>query len=234
MTLALAVKCQQGIVLATDSLITVGLASEVGSFSYNENKIYRADGRYFSASIAGVTNDVDALKSFAQRYLKKLEMAETEDAEIIPEIESTLKIELQQFYADQGLPPPFSLLVSYASPPHQISLFKSSGLSVRAAAGIEIAGIGDISLIRYLSDSLYRPDLPLNEAIALAVLIISTAKEYCSQYCGGQINLETLTTEYPLRKWPSQSDISNLENFFKAQGKRYLRSLLAKGAEILR
>jgi 20S proteasome alpha/beta subunit len=234
MTLSLAVKYPHGIVLATDSLITVGTAAEVGSFSYHENKIYWTDGRYFSASLAGATNDTEALESFAHVFLKKLEAAESEDAEILPNVESTLQSELQRFYADTGVPPPFTLLVSYTAPPSQISLFKSSGLSVRSAKGIEITGLGDISLLRYLSDSLYRPDLPLNEAIALAVLIVSTAKRYCSQYCGGQTNLEILTTEYPLRKWPSQREISNLENFFQTNGERYLRSLLAKAAETLR
>jgi hypothetical protein len=233
MTIAVAIKCNDGLVLGADTLMAHGKPSEAGSFAHYETKTHGTDGRYFSASMVGA-GDSYHYRSLALSVMQKLNAGESEDVERLPDTRSILEAALTELASGINSMPDIVTLVGSVKPLHkQIDLFKTHDLVVDTALPIEVIGIGEESLVRYIKERLYRPNLSLRKAAALAVYIILVAKEYCPQYCGGPTDIEILRTEYPLRVSPSRQKIEELEGAFEKGGKRHLRALLEEASQLL-
>ena len=66
-------------------------------------------------------------------------------------------------------------------------MLKTDGLIVSPARPVEVFGIGENSLVRFLIDTLHDPNgQTLEEVSALAAFVVAAAKKYCPQYCGGE------------------------------------------------
>lgn len=233
MAIGVAIKCNDGLVLGADTLIAHGRPSETGSPVQYETKTHGTDGKYFSASMVG-TGDSYHYRSLALSVMQKLNAGESEDAERLPDTRSILEIALTELASGINSMPDIVTLVGSVKHLHkQIDLFKTHDLIVDMALPIEVIGIGKESLVSYLKERLYRPNLSLRKAVALAAYIILVAKEYCPQYCGGPTDIEILKTEYPLRVSPSRQKIEQLEEAFAIGGKRRLRALLEEASQLL-
>jgi 20S proteasome alpha/beta subunit len=230
MTLALAMKLNDGLVFGADSLMTHGTASEAGSFAHYEMKNRGYDGRYFSASIVGA-GDAVQYRSLALAVMLNHRDAESEDAEILPNTKEILEAQLSDLASKIGAIPSIITLVGCVKPyGSQIELLKTHNLVVENAEPFEVIGIGEESLVNYLKDRVFRRNMSLQEAAVLAVHILQVGKEYCPQYCGGPSDVEILKLEYPLRVVLTAKKIAELELRLREGAKRHLQSLIVEGA----
>lgn len=228
-TIGVAVMCKEGIVLGADRLMTHDAMPGQGAFAHYTTKTHGADGKYFATSMAGAGNAF-VIEFFASSFTKKLLDSETEDGASIPDVGKILKEELENVKDAVEGEPDISLLVGTVKPPYQMQMFRCEGGLVRPCKGLEIIGIGEMSLVQYLKDTLYKPDLSLKQAAALATWLIYAAKVYCPQFCGGRTDIEMLTTEYPLRRPLSMTEVRAMENFFSTQSPLQMHSTLNQAA----
>jgi len=230
--IAVTVMCKEGIVIGADSLMTHDAVPGQGAFAHYEKKVHTMEGRYFAAAVSGA-GDSFLLRTFSQNFLTHLKSQESKDASSLPNVENTLKDELTELAHTLNGAPNLSLLVGYTEPPNRMQLYKTSEIMVQEAKPIEIVGIGEMSLVQYLKDTLYNPSISLRQAVALAIFIVSAGKQYCPQFCGGQTSIEIIKTDYPLWDAPSQKEIESIEEIFKSRSKTHLRALLESAARLL-
>jgi 20S proteasome alpha/beta subunit len=231
-TLAASIQYKGGVVLCADSLMTHGTSDESGSFAHYERKVFADDGKYFAAGVTG-TGMTFELRAFAESFLKRARQQESEDASTVPDIASILDNELESLASKLGAPPQLDLLVAEISPPRTVRVFRTQGLVVRPARPVEVVGIGETSLISYLTDTLYSHELTVNQASALGVFFVYAGKKYCPQYCGGATNVCVLRTEYPLYRWLNADEIMNVESILRDKGRLHLKDLLSEAGKIL-
>jgi hypothetical protein len=132
--------------------------------------------------------------------------------------------------------PNLSLLMAFMRDDGDYHMLVSSDTAARVASvEPEIIGIGDRSLVRYLTDSLYHPNLTLKQGIALAAYLIWAAKKCCPEYCGGPTDVWVLMkpqqSPTAICKVVSESDIRSVEAIVEQQGKEHLTSVLDSASE---
>ena len=186
MTIAVSLKCNFGLVVAADRLFTHAEdQSSLGAFGSYAKKIFGADGEHFAALIVG-SGMKDALYSVSGNLLTRFKREETSAKFSHLLVSDYLEEELNALSAKLNNEiPSLSLLVAVSEPHLGDKVFKSDGLIVRSAGPAEVVGIGETSLVQFLLDTLYWPDMDVKEGAALAVLAIQMAKKYTPQYCGG-------------------------------------------------
>jgi hypothetical protein len=229
MTIAAAFECEDGFVFCADRLMTHGKASDYGSFAHYGKKVFPLEEMGFGAVVCG-SGDSLLISAVADALRKSMLAQPPKDASEIPAI---LESVLQDVSTRVGAIPDLSLLLGVAMK-NRSRFIRSDGLVIQAANPTEILGIGETSLIRYLIDSVYRPEISLDELAALAAFIVFGAKTYCPQYCGGLTDICVLRNSHI---WDDlevgEKKVLRLENFVGERVPRELRNLIREAAEII-
>lgn len=255
LTIAAGFQCQEGFVLCADQQMSHGDASQAGSFANNDAKVFGCTGREFSAAICGAGIDGSYLRPAAERILRGLLSREREELDISPEQEEELErayasgwqppnwqLQQSQVVAEQlqelaqtlGVAANLLLLVAIVGTNGRFQFLKTDGLLVHhPKPTAEVLGIGETSLVYYLIDSLYRPDLTLKQMAALAVFVVAVGKKYCPQYCGGPTNVQILSLENHSLTALSAGRIASLEQVFWEDSPRSLHRVLNRAASLI-
>ena len=183
MTIAVGFLCDNGknLIMAADRQFT-----SPGFFKYHRKKyVTKQKGTFdFAFMFSG---EPGTFKAFQQRVFGFFDQCEELDTEIIREtIEGVLTtLGLRDF----ALPPSFFLLAGFndfASDPQMI-VFDGKSVFV-AESEVYLVGCGDTSLLRYLSDHLYSPQMNYKQGVALSAYLIKKATQYVG-YCGEPIDV---------------------------------------------
>ncbi len=197
MTIAVGFECNEGFVLGADRLITHGRPNESGSFAHNELKVFKIESVDVSAVVCG-SGDAVLLRPIAESFLGKIELNKVNAQIDVSVAKQILEETLNEFSAKINSIPDLSLLMAIATYEGSSLFLRSDGLVVYPASSTEVLGIGETSLVRYLIESVYRPDLSLTQVIALTTIVIYVAKKYCPQYCGGLTDIRVLPKQFDL------------------------------------
>jgi 20S proteasome alpha/beta subunit len=186
MTIAVAVTHENGIFLFSDRLITHG-----SMFSHYERKMSCfLTGPSSSIAICGTTDDFEAMRSVTQKIEERFNPIKPDEN---PYLRDVLEEELANLYSrSTASMPTLELLVAQTSDrglDADNRLYKTSGPHVTTANPFDCIGIGDTSLVRYVSESLYDREMPIQEAITLGIYLVQLARRYMPQYVGGETDI---------------------------------------------
>jgi hypothetical protein len=234
MTIAASFRCFEGVVMCADRLISHGRADQGPSFGHFESKIWHesgtGDGTHYAALIAA-SGDFPTAKVVADGVLRFAEEMHTNLSATYPDVKLALQKELDDVYARAVSNDDLSLLVAVQESPHTFDVLRSDNLRVNVTNSVELVGIGENSLARFLTDNLFSELMSLEEAAILGALVIYQAKKYCSQYCGGRTDVWALN-EIGEIQGLSEDEIDSLEALFAKQSHNLL-GILTKGKEFL-
>jgi hypothetical protein len=221
LTFAASLKLASGVVVCADRMIYRV------NFSSYELKLSGTLGSNFAGIVTGSADDTDVMKSATQGFLNSI--GRSPDSIHVDDLQQMLENFLRTKL--EGIPDPkLSLVWAFMRDDGDYHVLFSYNTAVRLAEPTEIIGIGDMSLIRYLIDNLYRLNLTLNRGVALASYLVWAAKKYCPMYCGGDTDIWVLTKPTPtsraLWKVIPNPKIRVAEETFEREGKEHLRSLL--------
>jgi 20S proteasome alpha/beta subunit len=180
MTIVAGFRCTDGIVLCADQQV-----SAVGSHKYFETKIVARDG--FIESIAFAYSGLPSLAREAREKMMKIlkEIELSNDA--VYEAADQVLTNMGRQYADVEL----QLLIGVVVMAEEPALIKFDGKGLHTAHNVSFLGIGDSSLVRFLADTMYSPEMTTKEALDLGIYIVHKAEQYID-HCGGPIDVLTL------------------------------------------
>jgi 20S proteasome alpha/beta subunit len=229
MTIAAGFQCRDGVVLCADRQMSHGTANDFGSFAHFEKKVHALQALTVGATLCGSGNDGTLIRPIADAFFKKVESYE-QPVELSDLLEDTLN----EFATKLGRIPEVSLLAA-AVVDGESAFVRSEGLVVHTAGpDPEIMGIGELSVVRYLTDSVFKHDLGLPYVAALAVLVVYVAKKYCPQYCSGQTDVFVLPNDYFWDTVPiSEEKINEAEKVLAVSAQAYLPKALYQAATLL-
>lgn len=228
MTIAASFECQEGFVLCADRLMTHGKHTDFGAFAHYEKKVFGFDDLDFAIAVCG-SGDTITMRAVSDSILSKMELAKR------PPISSALEESLNDAATKLGCAPELSLIVAAVSDTGESHYFRTDGLIVQPANLVEILGLGETSLIRYLIDSAYKPSMSIQELSCLAVFMVYEAKKYCPQYCGGQTDVCVLPRKSewnPIRML--ENKINEIENLFATKSPDQIKTLIKDAAILLK
>jgi len=234
MTIALSLKCIDGVVVAADRLFTHSDLSNpnLGVFGSYAKKVFGGEGDHYTALVAG-SGSKDALYSLSGSLLTRFEQEETLQASALA-VENGLEEELNRLSGKLGEIPNLSTLVAVSQQSHPaLQVFRSEGLVIRAAEPTEVIGVGENSLVQFLLDTLYVPHMSVMQGVALAVLVIQQTKKYCPQYCGGVTDVGYLFYGVPHQYDLTEEEVGDIEDVFTEGIKTEALSVLINEAEKL-
>ena len=183
MTIAVGFLCGNGehLILAADRQITLHGAYKIRRKKYATSKqkwvqltcLFSGEPGVFSEFIQKVEDDLKTESNATPEIVKKT-------------IEKKLdEMRLRGSNAD----PCFWLLIGISDFFESLDLLVFDGKSLfEAANSVHVIGCGDTSLIHYLGDQLYRPDMTKDQGIALGAYLIKKATEYVDG-CGEPIDV---------------------------------------------
>jgi len=205
-----------------------GKHTDFGAFAHYEKKVFVLDDVTFVTVICG-SGDTITMRAVADGVITKL--INSEDR---PSVTSALEESLNDVATKLGVAPEVSLVLASVADGSDPECLRADGLIVQPARPVEILGIGETSLIQYLIDSVYTPDLSLKELSALAVFVVYAAKKYCPQYCGGQTDVCVLPRKLLWDPVPMTDDeILVLEEQFAVKPPEQLKMLIHNAATFL-
>jgi 20S proteasome alpha/beta subunit len=185
MTIAIGMLCSDGIVLAADRQLT-----RTDGHKYQEQKIFPIDGGDWKAVLT-YAGDPGFVKEVQQRLVDSLNKKEVKaDFRAIHNSLEEILNSMGRQYGDVGT----ELLVAAWASRERAQLWKFDGRSIHQAYGFNCLGVGDSSLISYLSINLYRTEFTIQEGIRLAVYCVSKANEFIDK-CAGGPDVATLNQE---------------------------------------
>jgi hypothetical protein len=234
MTIAASFRCFDGVVMCADRLISHGRADQFPSFGHFETKIWHDSGTGVGthyAALVAASGHFPTAKVVADGVIRAAQEIHINLPNQFPDARATLQAELDSAYARALPDEDVSLLVAIQESPVTFDVLRSDNLRVNAANDVELVGIGENSLARFLTDNLFNALLSLEEAAVLGALVIYQAKKYCSQYCGGRTDVWALN-EIGEIQGLREDEINNLEILF-AKESYNLVGILTKGKELL-
>ena len=231
MTIAAALACDTGFVLCADRMMTHGKATEFGAFAHYDKKVFPLENIDFAAVMCGAGDSL-LMRAVAEEVLRKADESQPTSTDNVPQL---LEDSLNNVATRIGGIPDLSLVLAAAMTDGEPRFIRSDGLVIQPANSVEILGIGETSLVRYLVDSLFSPAMSLAELTALGIFIILVAKKYCPQYCGGPTDVCVLPKNYAWETVPVEADkITEIENLWGFQAPKQLQALLSEAAGILK
>ena len=195
-TIAAGFRCNDGIVLCADRLIAHGGPNESGSFAHYEPKVFAIENYSSFGAVACGAGDASLIRPIAESFLTALKTCKQPDEIRMSLCKSILEDTLNDFTAKIANIPEVHLLIAASDDKGRQQFLRCEGLVVHPANNVEILGLGENSLVRYLIDSIYKEDMDISELATLATLIVDVAKKYCPQYCGGQTDVYMLSKKY--------------------------------------
>jgi 20S proteasome alpha/beta subunit len=173
--------CKDGVVLGADRQVTVP-----EGYKYEEQKILcsEAVGWRVLLTYAG---DPGFAKEVHQELPRRLDI-ENINSQVARQKIDEILTGMGRPYGDVGR----SLLIVVHVKDENACLWKFDGKWLHSANGFDCLGVGDSSLIRYLSHTLYSLDMAAEDGAKVAVYLVSKANKYVDK-CSGGPDIVTLT-----------------------------------------
>jgi 20S proteasome alpha/beta subunit len=212
-TIAAGFRCNDGIVLCADRLITHGGPNESGSFAHYAPKVFALENESRFGAIACGAGDASLIRPIAESFLTALKNCQQPDEIRMSLCKSILEGVLNDFAEKLANIPEVHLLIAASDNKGKQQFLRCEGLIVHPANNIEILGLGENSAVRYLIDSIYKEDMDISELATLATLVVYVAKKYCPQYCGGQTDVYMISKNYEFFVDPAPLSASVIQGF---------------------
>jgi hypothetical protein len=178
-TIALGFKCNDGVVLCSDSQIT-----KEGDLKFNESKLrlvaYQGDSGNWAIGVT-YAGSPEFMKLFMEKFTPSVWAIHPKPNPSA--IRSAIETILDGIYRQHRSLMNLELLCAISIPPHLDELIVSRNKLVRDAQ-VECLGVGDTSVVRYLSNLFISYNLYWKQALQIAVYIVQQAKKYTDR-CGG-------------------------------------------------
>jgi 20S proteasome alpha/beta subunit len=213
LTIAAGFRCNEGIVLCADRLITHGGPNDADSFAHYETKVFAIENHSNFSAIACGAGNASLIRPIAESFLAELKNCLQPPELRMSLCKSILEGVLNDFSSKLADIPKVQLLIAANDEKGQQQFLLSDGLIVHPANDIEIWGIGETSAVRYLIDSIYKKDMDLSELATLAALVVYVAKKYCPQYCGGDTDVYMISKKYEFFVDPESLPRSVIQKF---------------------
>jgi 20S proteasome alpha/beta subunit len=215
MTIALGMCCTDGIVIAADSQIT-----RPDYYKYYESKVSYTEGKDW-ALLFGYADSPGLYKEAREKIARKL-----------PNTGPTLDLVYtacdEVFFGEMGGHYGISLqmFIGISIPRYDIRLLVFDGKGLYWDDGIKFFGVGDSSLMKYLSDSLYEKPMSVKQGERLAVYMVAKAKQ-CIDHCGGDTTVHSLLYGGKVSGLLPE-DIVRLEKEMESKEKVCLKQILGR------
>jgi hypothetical protein len=233
MTIAISLQCSDGIVMGADRLFTHSDGSSLGAFGSYAKKVFGGESWNASAILTG-SGSKDSLYYLSERLLERFNRETSADNPRTIPLKQDLEDELNLLSKKKGTISNLSILIALSQRASAPQVFRSDGLIVRSAEPVELAGIGETSLVRFLTDTLYRPTMNLKQGTALATLVLKLTKTYCPQYCEGQTDIHCLPKGEDWWYDVSGEEINDMEGLFEHSIENRLSEAINQAADILK
>lgn len=208
MTAAVGMVCEDGVVLATDSMFKVG-----DNVTYGD-KIYPLLQRPWLAGAVAGAGAVGFIKSVKE----KIDDALPPRAVPITAVKASIDAANKEFYERHVLTHPnpewrpyYGLLIAVSSPSSGHALLHTDQNSCIEVQGIELEGTGGVTAEPY--KGLWRKDIPAFEAELAAIFMVKYAKIYDAQNCGGNTKVFCLYAHSLFEL--DQAYIKSAEDYFE-------------------
>ncbi|HUY14501.1 MAG TPA: hypothetical protein VMX16_12895 [Terriglobia bacterium] len=184
MTAVIGMVCSDGIVIAADQQISVP-----GQFKYHECKIEVQDRSPDWIVTFAYAGSPSLMKEAKGKILEKLRK---DVPDVTPEAVHAVAESVLEGMGRQYVELDLQLLIATVTVSSlELLRFDGQSRALYAADGFNCLGVGDSSLIRFLSDALYSKTMSIYDAANLAVYLIDKAKKYID-HCGGETDLITI------------------------------------------
>lgn len=183
MTIAVGFLCNGGadLIVAADRQFT-----SPGFFKYHRKK-YITEERGACSFAFAFSGEPGTFQEFQQKVFGFFDNYDDLSVEIVQETMSGVLASMGLM--DRSIPPSFFVLAGFNVFLEAPKMIVFDGKSIFVAENeVHIVGCGESSVIRYLGDQLYSPDLPLNQGVALGAYLIKKATQYVD-YCGEPIDV---------------------------------------------
>jgi 20S proteasome alpha/beta subunit len=209
MTIAVGMRCQDGFVLTVDRQLTAP-----GGHKYQEDKIYRIwRGDSLSKSkykiVVTYAGSPGLFQEVNQKMLYRLAQIPDVTCEGIRDGVDEIVTEMGRTYVTVDL----ELLIAYHVTGEIAELLKFDGKALYVVPGLEVLGVGDSALIKYLTGALYYVNSTVDYGQNLAIYLVSQANKYIDK-CGGGPDVAVLTNDGELY-FPPESEVSTKESAMK-------------------
>jgi hypothetical protein len=199
MTIGLAFKYSDGIVLCADSQITYGNALKTPVGSKIAHCAPKSGG--YSLAIVGAGH-MDFLEKFYEQVVKLID-ASDKTGDKARELCSQA---LRDLYLDHIFPynthkaddGGIEVLIAFRGTDGVIGFWRSHSTALLDAEDCDLIGSGGCSG-RFFADSLYRHDMPQEEAVIVAAGILGRVKRF-DPYCGGNSQIYALRNDGRISK----------------------------------
>jgi len=182
-TIGIGFLCEDGVLLAADSLISVP-----GYHKYYECKLY-AHGKEGLAIAFTFAGNPIVMKMFNGKFEKGLaQLRGTIHADDVQNLVEHVLSDMDILDGEGAIQLHMLCGVSVATP-QEMRLIRTEGKAVANISGFDYIGVGDTSLLRYLVPLVTETNTyTADQAFGLAVLLILQAKRYVTD-CGGDTNV---------------------------------------------
>ncbi len=229
MTVAIGLWCDDGLVLCTDSQFTVS-----GGLKYPASKIHNMSYGDWSVSLA-FSGSPQLMELVQEKLYPKLLNPENDSKDewgevVCEELETILRDVCKKDRKHS-----IELLCATSARRGSKALLRSRNALVVDAGIGECIGVGDSSVLRFLSDLFVRPRMTIIEGVVLACYMVSKAITYIDG-CGGPIQTTVLDDcghyyELDMSKWGEPAKLENVEKavgelFFDLSGNTKTNRLL--------
>ena len=219
MTIAIGMRCIDGIVLAADQEIT-----GPSGVKYYEEKIRIIEGQGWVLAITYA--DSTGLMKEAQKKILDF-IGKTPDREITPDtvytVAEVILIGMGRQQRDLNLQLLIVISTIYEGP--EMFMFDGSGL--QRANGFDCLGVGDSSLIQYLSKPLCSPLLATENGKNVGIHLVAKATQ-CITGCGEPINV-AIVKPAGIFIWLTASEIQDRKSAMEAVESQHLLKIVESG-----
>lgn len=173
-TIALGIVCQDGIVIGADSEI-----SGPGDLKHNESKVYHSDHPSGWSVLFTYAGDVSLYKEARSKIIKRFREREPSFDNFYgscDEIFTAMGRHIHHPDGSHGVYLDMLFALAFPAQEPRLLVFSSTGMYV--GEGIHVFGSGDAPLSQYLCDSLASSLLSSEQAVRVAVYLISRARQY--------------------------------------------------------
>ena len=191
MTIGLALKYADGIVIGADSQLTYGTALKTNVGSKIAHCAPKSGG--YSLVIVGAGH-LDFLEKFYEQFVQSIDASDKTRGRARKLCSQVLRdLYLDHIFpynthkADDG---GIEVLIAFRGTDRSLGLWRSQSTAILDAEEIDFIGSGGYSA-RFFAESLYRRDMSQEEAIIVATGILGRVKKF-DPYCGGNSQIYAL------------------------------------------
>jgi hypothetical protein len=223
MTMVAGFRCTDGIVICADQQMT-----SPGGFKYHECKISIEEGGSAWRLVFAYAGVPGLAKEAREKIMRTVGPLDPNDVtrEAVQNVADGVLNDMGRQYG--SLEGQLQLLIGVSVFLQEPDLLKFDGRALHVADNFNYLGIGESSLIRFLSDKLYSKRLDSKTGADLGCYLIKKAEDYIDG-CGGKIDVVILEPSLGEYDWLTEAQVQDAIEKFERQEPQ-LADLFIRGA----